>query len=76
MMRKNLLRVKAGLFLLMRKYQNTTEIAASVMALTMIRLGFLRVVFPTGVPPFDPPPSYFKKNLFNIKLYAIVKQSI
>ena len=43
--------------------------------LTLIRLSFLRVVFPAGrgvnlttPPPSLPPPSYFKKNLSNINI--------
>ena len=34
--------------------------------LTLIRLSFLRVVFPAG-SQFDP-PSYFKKNLSNVSI--------
>ena len=39
--------------------------------LTLIRLGFLKVVFPGGGGQFDLPPSYFEKNLtnFNKTLY-------
>ena len=36
--------------------------------LTLIRLGFLRVVFSGGRESIWAPPSYFKKNLSNINI--------
>ena len=36
--------------------------------LTLIRMGFLRVVFSGGEGQFEPAPSYFKKNVSNINI--------